>query len=116
MATHTPGPWMVAPCSDGDEIRNVVADYSERIDGGLTIRVARWIAELDASLDFDSDVERQLAEMDANARLIAAAPDLLDALKAMVASYDGLRDALTCTTVIAKLAAADAAIVKAEGK
>ncbi len=39
---------------------------------------------------------------------------LLAALKAMVASYDGLRDALTCPTVIAKLAAADAAIRNAE--
>lgn len=48
-------------------------------------------------------------------RLTLAAPDLFAALKAMVASYDGLRDALTCPTVIAKLAAADAAIAKVEG-
>jgi hypothetical protein len=47
--------------------------------------------------------------------LHAAAPDLLVALKAMVASYDGLRDALTCPAVIAKLAAADAAIALSQG-
>lgn len=41
--------------------------------------------------------------------------ELIAALKAMVASYDGLRDALTCPTVLAKLAAADAALAKAEG-
>lgn len=45
-----------------------------------------------------------------------AAPDLLAALKAMVASYEGLRDSLTCPTVKAKLAAADAAIANAEGR
>ena len=42
--------------------------------------------------------------------------ELLAALKAMVASYDGIRSALTCKTVIGKLAQADAAIAKAEGR
>ena len=52
---------------------------------------------------------------EADARLMAAAPAILAALKAMVASYDGLRDALTCKTVLGKLAAADAAIAAVEG-
>ena len=39
---------------------------------------------------------------------------LLEALKAMVASYDGIRDALTCHTVIAKLERADDAIAQVE--
>ena len=39
---------------------------------------------------------------------------LLEALKAMVASYDGIRDALTCQTVIAKLKRADDAIARVE--
>lgn len=42
--------------------------------------------------------------------------DLLDALKGMVAIYDGVRDALWSKSVIAKLAASDAAIAKAEGR
>lgn len=41
--------------------------------------------------------------------------ELLDALKAMVESYDGVRDVLTSPVVIEKLARADAAIAKAEG-
>ncbi len=53
---------------------------------------------------------------EANARLIASAPDLLAALKAMVASYHGLRDMLTNGVVLDKLNAAEAAIAKAEGK
>jgi hypothetical protein len=47
-------------------------------------------------------------------RLREAAPDLLAALKAMVAIYDGVRDVLICKTVIDTLARADAAIKKAE--
>lgn len=65
-----------------------------------------------ASIYGDGTIENA----DANARLIAAAPDLLDALKAMVASYDGLRDSLTSPVVLEKLARADAAIAKAEGR
>ncbi len=42
--------------------------------------------------------------------------ELLTCLKAMVASYDGLRDVLTSGIVKDKLAAADKAIAKAEGR
>ncbi len=56
-----------------------------------------------------------LVRMERRAEAAEAHRDaLLSALKAMVASYDGLRDALTCPTVIGKLAAADAAIRNAE--
>ncbi len=40
---------------------------------------------------------------------------LLASLKAMVASYDGVREFLTSPVVLAKLAEADAAIAEAEG-
>lgn len=46
----------------------------------------------------------------------ASQRELLSALKAMVAGYDGVRQMLTSTTVIQKLEAAEAAIAKAEGK
>lgn len=39
---------------------------------------------------------------------------LVAALKAMVATYDGLRDVLTSPVILAKLAEADAAIAEAE--
>lgn len=96
---HTPGPWAADKEDElGFQADVLVADNRRK-------RIAacghdgRWMAD---------------GEAEANARLIAAAPDLLAALKAMVASYDGVRDIL-CKTVIDKLANADAAIAKAEG-
>jgi hypothetical protein len=51
-----------------------------------------------------------------DAKLIAAAPDLLVALKAVVSSYDGLRDPRSGRFASTFLLAADAAIAKAEGR
>lgn len=75
---HTPGPWEIAPYSDRDEVLSVVADYKD-LGGGKC--QAHWIAECSADLDFDTDREQVLTTNEANARLIAAAPDLLAALK-----------------------------------
>ena len=62
MSKHTPGPWFVQK-----------SDYP----GGLLIKPipGQVIAQCDEGLD-----------MKANARLIAAAPDLLDGLKAILES------------------------------
>lgn len=49
-------------------------------------------------------------------RVIAERDALRAALKAMVASYDGIRDGLTCAVVLEKLARADAALLASEGK
>jgi len=51
---------------------------------------------------------------EANARLIAAAPDLLASLREFVALYDGVRDHLG-QSVHQKLARAEAVIAKATG-
>lgn len=53
---------------------------------------------------------------EASARLIAAAPELFAALKDMVASYDGIREQVAGDVMRRKLAAADAAIARAEGR
>jgi hypothetical protein len=84
----TLGPWEVAPHSDTDEVLNVVAGYREEIRDGRTIKVANWIAECDASIDFASDVEAELTRNAANARLIAAAPHLYVALADLVNIID----------------------------
>lgn len=87
---HTPGPWFV---SNGDLLR--VA----RSNGGSPIVVA-------GVHKIGSRGGACLGDPLANARLIAAAPDLLEALK-MVSGVDLHHEVL---------AAVDAAIAKAEGR
>jgi hypothetical protein len=69
MAGHTPGPWHVAKGGLGREIR---AD-----DGPFIASV------------YDSTFT--YGERNANARLLAAAPDLLDACQAFVAALDNTK-------------------------
>ena len=68
-AKATLGPWEVAPCSDRDEVRDVVSQY-EKVSGGAK---ANWIAQLDAALDFDSDVDAEIERLQADAEFIAHA-------------------------------------------
>ena len=90
--THTPGPWAVGYGS------KVVAVYMKPISEGWYVR--------DQVARFDRD-----AEGEANARLIAAAPDLLAALKALRNECSGTPRP---DQTVPMLAAADAAIAKAE--
>lgn len=66
MGEHTPGPWTVTKAEVGYNFREVVAPGF-----GVVCEVGDWSAHNEA-----------------NARLIAAAPDLLAALKAAVAELD----------------------------
>jgi hypothetical protein len=86
--TFTKGPWMVAPHPDDAEMVEIVTEYSERPDGG---KQAHWIAECDAGVDTTMSDDEQLAAIDeniANARLIATAPELREALMDLVAIID----------------------------
>mgnify|MGYP006357519355 CR=1 FL=1 len=65
MSKHTPGPWAISPTSR-PETEFSVADTS----GMIICRFDRWICDAEP-------------EQDANARLIAAAPELLAALQAL---------------------------------
>lgn len=70
MSAHTPGPWRVDP------------DYSADIqtaDGRLEIAAIMS--------DYTTDNAPPEAKAAANARLIAAAPELLDALAALLDDY-----------------------------
>lgn len=97
---HTPGPWTV--------------DRAWHIDKGF-LRIIR-----DPRLErvaMIPDVERELEEALGDAHLIAAAPDLLDALRSIVEhsqEFGGLEDAETMLVRIAEKARA--AIAKAEGQ
>lgn len=91
MADHTPPPWEVTEDEDGHTIRMGSAlatpnDYEVQhvvtYDHGLTEEEAAG----------EEAQRRQLAEARANAYLIGAAPDLLAALKAVVAIADRKTD------------------------
>jgi hypothetical protein len=83
-ADHTSGPWKVLPHPEGETFLEVIAGEPTYPAGGPRVR-AKWIAELDAdSLDAEPE------ENEANARLISAAPDLLEACREL--------DKLDCCT------------------
>lgn len=74
-AKHTPGRWIAAPCSSVVGAP-VVASPSGRSIANVTY------------FNLGPDFRNHDLESAANARLIAAAPDLLDALRAMLADRD----------------------------
>jgi hypothetical protein len=97
-AKHTPGPW----ATDRDPDRRFLV-YCNDATGSLVARTGGNGFEYVNTSD---------AEQEANARLIAAAPDLLAALKALVAKY-GFGDTLPADH---PLVGALATIAKAEGR
>lgn len=94
---HTPGPWTFhRPWSGFSQITGPNDELVFGIAAGSV------------------DEKRPDCECEANARLIAAAPDLLAALKTL-SHYDQEPDAVGMTEYDAALAAALAAIARAEG-
>ena len=86
---HTPGPWSVSPYMNITSRNGTVAKTEQMPD--------------------NDDSERE-----ANANLIAAAPDLLSALRFLLADYIAIQgDKLTGSSVPIDMA--QAAIAKAEG-
>ena len=99
---HTPGPWLArtAPTSAGLCHIISAADWRGAFLYG------------DGSRLGVDDALPKAQELSANARLIAAAPDLLEALKGLVAWADDLRR----EDPVEDLRKARAAISKAEGQ
>lgn len=108
MSAHTPGPWWV------DRHGAVVA----RVDGDAR-QVAMACGEAPMHDDRSAEPPDTGVVQSANARLIAAAPDLLEALRFLLREepniYEGRLEASLYVTVDA-LEFARAAITKAEGK
>lgn len=73
---HTPGPWALAGAYRGgrDTIKSVCKGFPEQ-----------WVAQA-------LPIQGNRAEREANARLIAAAPDLLEALGDLMAALDAYGD------------------------
>lgn len=77
MSKHTPGPWIVQPNDETDMFVPIIAGNLGGLVGGAML----WPSEIDAK-DF-SRAER-------NAHLIAAAPELLEALERADALIENL--------------------------
>lgn len=98
QTNHTPGPWSLKMTGWRT---NPFAIYSPRRPGAVACVPSRTSVPLD--------------EQDANGRLIAAAPDLLDALEAMTAAFDWQAPNAN-PAINAAVEAARAAIAKAKGE
>lgn len=81
-AQHTPGPWQARGSHKCDDFGIVV--QNDAAEGG-------WMVVAECFSDLRRSGERAVEEAAANARLIAAAPDLLDALERLSAQCDRLR-------------------------
>lgn len=103
---HTPGPWAIGELSDGESTHVCIAPESKLKSGGKGPAVC-----------LISGVETFEATDAANALLIAAAPDLLSALKAVTGACSSRYWHGTPVVIDTNLIA-DAldAIAKAEGK
>lgn len=104
MSAHTAAPWVVVENRYGVERKVEYLVQNAKGDDLLSLYPTDGA---DEPVDFP---------VKANAHLIAAAPDLLEALRGMAALYDGLDYALVHQRVMDKVVAARAAIAKAEGR
>ena len=99
-AKYTQGPWRVVNYQDKHDVPRVVSDK-----GGIAVLcINRYLGEAGPSK------QEQI-----NAALIAAAPELLEALKAMVAIWEGPRE-LAALRFAKSVIDARAAIAKATGE
>lgn len=107
---HTPGPWS-ASAPDG-EYHDVIRIYAATVDSKPVAVCPQMDSPIMAILKGQTN---ETTEAAANARLIAAAPDLLEALEMVRdADEDAKRDGLPTIPATAR-ARIDAAIAKATG-
>lgn len=78
MNKHTPGPWRIDPTCNAD---------IQSADG--TREIATVITGFNSFAIVHPNGAENLSEAEANGRLIAAAPELLEALRAMLAQHHG---------------------------
>lgn len=108
MSAHTPGPWKIGPRNAGN-------------GANISDSHGRYLAHTSAVRNLNGDhldPERHIetAEAVANAHLIAAAPDLLAALRAARRQMTNQLYNKPRIGMEVECAMADAAIAKAEGK
>ena len=104
MGKHTPGPWQIRFARNGYPYQIDAPNGSEGAGGIRT--VTRW-----GAISFPSSTEGL-----ANARLIAAAPDLLEAAKTLVESHKEADPMAAGMMLACALHMAEAAIARATGE
>ena len=114
--THTPGPWAIKTNgnhSDGHSGVTVYAKCNGRDQTCAEIYPGNWHDNY-GGIGWDGEEFEPGTDQEANARLIAAAPELLAALRAFMAIEDSaLKDALDWNLHASLFNAAEAAIAKA---
>jgi len=102
-ANHTPGPWTI------ETVKRTIGDSKETYDSLCVTFASPLRAKLICELGADT-----LPDNPQNAHLIASAPDLLSALRFLLADYIAIEgEKLTGSSVPIEMARA--AISKAEG-
>ena len=102
MTKHTPGPWKAFP-DNGNLVRNVAGG------GGTVAHVQGHPAKYQTVKDYHEIVE-------ANARLIAAAPELLEALEELIDQCIHAEGSMDYNYGKFELERAEKAIAKAKGE
>jgi len=106
MRKHTPGPWRISA-----ESQSIVEQDNQAIGSKLGLLIATAHGYTDSGYFPDDD------EGVANARLIAAAPELLEALKIFLNEFNDFEVMKRTPIAYHKVVkAAHAAIAKAEGE
>ncbi len=101
--THSPGPWHIGQTNPTDNCIPIRSDAPNSNKRGFVAHV-------------DPVSPNRDGNQDANARLIAAAPDLLAALEAAASRLSYLNNALPQPRIWPELAQAEAAIARARGE
>lgn len=110
---HTPGPWAFVPGQSSDHSDGGGGGFCIVMDQQGRLARSRYVEHVvDYAGDLYPEDGDQYYEAEANARLIAAAPDLLAACKLLADDVEGCE--LDASMVAARNAAV-AAIAKAEG-
>jgi hypothetical protein len=104
MSKHTPGPWRVYPTTELVDARGTegVTGYNIESESCEIVGV--------------EGIEFWKENAEANARLIAAAPELLEALTSLLSEAEAFASAIRAYANSEAIAAARAAIAKAKGE